>query len=74
MTDTLERARGVVLINVFTVEPANQPRLIDLLTHATEGSVNRAPGFISATLHRSIDDRELSCRSTCPTEVSRLDR
>jgi hypothetical protein len=42
----------VVLINVFTVEPANQQRLVDLLTRATDGSVNRAPGFISATLRR----------------------
>jgi hypothetical protein len=46
----------VVLINVFTVEPANQQRLVDLLTRATDGSVNRAPGFISATLRR------LACR------------
>ena len=60
MTDTLERARGVVLINVFTVEPANQQRLIDLLTRATEGSVNWAPGFISATLHRSIDGTKVT--------------
>lgn len=45
----------IVLINVFTVAPANQQRLIDLLTAATEGSVNRAPGFISSTLHRSTD-------------------
>ena len=45
----------VVLINVFTVEPTNQQRLVDLLTRATDGSVNRAPGFISATLHRSVD-------------------
>jgi quinol monooxygenase YgiN len=50
----------VVLINVFTVEPANQQRLVDLLTRATDGSVNRAPGFISATLHRSLDGTKVS--------------
>jgi len=42
-------------INVFTVEPANQQRLVDLLAHATVVPVRHAPGFASATLHRSID-------------------
>ena len=51
---------GVVLINVFTVEPADQERLIDLLIRATDGFVNRAPGFISATLHRSTDGTKVT--------------
>jgi quinol monooxygenase YgiN len=50
----------VVLINVFTVAPENQQRLIDLLTRATEGSVNRAPGFLSATLHRGLDGTKVT--------------
>lgn len=50
----------ITLINVFTVEPANQQRLVDLLTRATDGSVNRAPGFISATLHRGIDGTKVT--------------
>ena len=50
----------VVLINVFTVEPANQQRLVDLLTRATDGFVNRAPGFISAALHRSVDGAKVT--------------
>jgi quinol monooxygenase YgiN len=41
--------------HVFTVEPANQERLVELLIRATDGLVNKAPGFISSTLHRSID-------------------
>ena len=45
----------VVLINVFTVEPADQQRLIDLLIRATDGLVDHAPGFLSSTLHRSLD-------------------
>jgi hypothetical protein len=48
MTQTSEKDSMVALINVFTVEPANQQRLVDLLTRATEGSVNRAPGFIAS--------------------------
>ena len=47
--------RLVTLINVFTVEPANQQQLLDLLARATETSVRHVPGFISASLHRSLD-------------------
>src|SRR5271168_1767637 len=50
----------MILINVFTVEPENQQRLIDILTSATDGSVNREPGFISATLHRSLDGTKVT--------------
>jgi quinol monooxygenase YgiN len=50
----------VTLINVFTVEPANQRRLVDLLIRATDGAVNRAPGFISSTLHRSVDGTKVT--------------
>jgi quinol monooxygenase YgiN len=60
MKQTPEKERTVTLINVFTVEPVNQQRLVDLLTRATEGSVNRAPGFISSTLYRSIDGTKVT--------------
>jgi len=50
----------VILINVFTVEPINQQRLVDLLVRATDGSVNSAAGFISSTLHRSIDGTKVT--------------
>jgi quinol monooxygenase YgiN len=46
---------SITLINVFAVAPADQQRLVDLLTSATDGIVNDAPGFISSTLHRSLD-------------------
>jgi quinol monooxygenase YgiN len=50
----------VVMINVFTVEPENQQKLIDILTTATLGSVDQEPGFISATLHRSLDGSKVT--------------
>ena len=50
----------VVTINVFTVEPANQARLVALLTRATRGGVDRAPGFLGATLHRSLDGTKVT--------------
>ncbi len=60
MTENSEETGVVVLINVFTVEPANQQRLVNLLIRATDGSVNRVRGFISATLHRSIDGTKVT--------------
>jgi quinol monooxygenase YgiN len=50
----------VTLINVFTVEPTNQQRLVELLSEATEASVRQAPGFVSASLHRSIDGTKVT--------------
>jgi quinol monooxygenase YgiN len=45
----------LTLINVFTVEPADQQRLVQLLIDATEQTMKRLPGFISASIHRSRD-------------------
>jgi quinol monooxygenase YgiN len=53
-------APPITLINVFTVAPQDQDRLVDLLTRATEGPVSRAPGFLSATLHRSLDGTKVT--------------
>jgi quinol monooxygenase YgiN len=52
--------KPVTLINIFKVQPSEQQRLIDLLTQATENSVQNAPGFISARLHRSIDGTKVT--------------
>jgi quinol monooxygenase YgiN len=54
------KANLITLINVFTVEPANQHRLVELLAEATESSVGQAPGFVSASLHRSIDGTKVT--------------
>jgi quinol monooxygenase YgiN len=60
MTRISTKSPVITLINVFTVEPANQQRLIELLTEATEVSVRRAPGFVSASLHRSTDGTKVT--------------
>jgi quinol monooxygenase YgiN len=60
MTTISAKSGAITLINVFTVEPANQQRLIELLTEATEVSVCRAPGFVSASLHRSTDGTKVT--------------
>jgi|ERR1700761_9085936 len=50
----------LTLINVFKADPANQQKLVDLLTLATDGSVKNITGFISASLHKSIDGTKVT--------------
>jgi quinol monooxygenase YgiN len=50
----------ITLINVFTVDPADQQQLADLLTRATDEFVCGAQGFISSTLHRSLDGSKVT--------------
>lgn len=50
----------VTLINIFTVEPAKQQQLIELLIRATTTTVGNAPGFISASFHRSFDGTKVA--------------
>jgi quinol monooxygenase YgiN len=55
MTTISKSNKLVTLINVFTGAPAHQQEIVDLLARATATSVRHAPGFISASLHRSLD-------------------
>jgi quinol monooxygenase YgiN len=50
----------ITLINVFTVAPVNQRRLVEILTKVTEISVCQAAGFVSASLHRSTDGTKVT--------------
>ena len=50
----------LVFINMFTVDPASQQRLVDLLTTVTDSYVRHAPGFLSSTLHRSLDGTKVT--------------
>jgi quinol monooxygenase YgiN len=60
MPDISTTNHVVTVINVFTVDPTNQQRLVELLTRATEVSVRHAPGFVSASLHRSTDGTKVT--------------
>jgi quinol monooxygenase YgiN len=55
MTEIITGRDVVTLINVFTVTPENQQRLVDVLIEATEAVMNMLPGFVSANIHRSLD-------------------
>jgi quinol monooxygenase YgiN len=52
--------RVATVINVFTVAPADQARLVELLTKATQSSVRHVPGFLAAALHRSLDGTKVT--------------
>jgi quinol monooxygenase YgiN len=60
MQITQTRDGLATLINVFTVAPADQLRLIELLAHATESNIRHVPGFVSAALHRSLDGTKVT--------------
>ena len=60
MTTITKGSNFLTLINVFTVDPANQQKLVDLLTLATESSVRKVTGFISSSLHRSLDGTKVT--------------
>ncbi|CAA9587770.1 hypothetical protein AVDCRST_MAG81-4244 [uncultured Synechococcales cyanobacterium] len=55
MTTISKDNKVVTLINVFTVEPENQQRLVEMLVEATENTMKDLPGFVSATIHHSAD-------------------
>jgi len=68
----------VTFINVFTVtDPANQHRLVDLLTRVTNDIVRHVPGFISSSLHRSLDGTKVTMyaqwRSMAEYDAMRVD-
>jgi quinol monooxygenase YgiN len=45
----------VTLVNVFTVEPDRQQALVSVLVAATDETIRHLPGFVSASIHRSLD-------------------
>ncbi|MFI5301069.1 MAG: antibiotic biosynthesis monooxygenase family protein [Polyangiales bacterium] len=60
MTTISKDPKLVTFINVFTVDPTNQQRLVDLLTQVTEKFVRHASGFVSSALHRSVDGTKVT--------------
>lgn len=61
----IEAHKGVVTqINVFTVSPENQQKLIDLLIEAAQ-SVHSVPGWMSASIHQSFDGTRVVNYAQC---------
>lgn len=59
----------VTLINVLTVAPANQHRLIEVLIEATEQVMRKLPGFVSANIHRSLDGSRVTTYAQWRTQA-----
>lgn len=55
MSDISTANELLTVIDVFTVEPSNQSRLVNLLVQATALVMKKLPGFISANIHQSDD-------------------
>jgi quinol monooxygenase YgiN len=60
MVTISKNAKLVTFINVFTVEPANQQRLVELLSRVTDTSVRHAPGFVASALHQTLDGKKVT--------------
>lgn len=78
MTSTSnDSPQPITFINVFTVEPTHQERLVELLRHVTFEYVRQASGFIASRLHRSLDGRRVAMygqwRSMADYEAMRAD-
>jgi heme-degrading monooxygenase HmoA len=55
-TVTISKTDKYTFINVFTLhDPANQQKLIDIMSSLMAGPGKSVPGFISSALHRSHD-------------------
>ncbi len=53
---TIEKHQELLtLVNVFTVSEDKQAALAGLLVHATNETMRQLPGFVSASIHRSLD-------------------
>jgi hypothetical protein len=60
MTTISKDADLITVINVFTVDPADQSRLVEILTKVTDTFVRHARGFVSSSLHRSRDGTKVT--------------
>jgi hypothetical protein len=71
VTTISKEAKLVIFINIFTVEPANQQRLVQLPARVAQMSVRHARGFISSALHRSLADSPNVRVRGCPRPLRR---
>ena len=60
MDTTIRVDRAVTtLVNVFTVEPENQPKILAMLEEGTETMFSRAPGWIATNLLAAKDGKQV---------------
>jgi quinol monooxygenase YgiN len=60
MEVTIRANSGVMtLINVFTIDPENHQKLVEVLKEGTESLMSKMTGYISASFHISKDGRRV---------------
>lgn len=52
---SIQQNSVVTQINLIKVEPQNQQQLVSLMTEQVESVMSKQPGFISSTIHKSVD-------------------
>lgn len=55
MTLISTEAELITMVTVYTVEPSNQQKLLDLLDKATVEVMQHLEGFVSANFHKGSD-------------------
>src|SRR4051794_2413620 len=55
MTTITTNSQVSTSITLFTVAAENQQRLVDLLVRAAKEVIQKQPGFISISVHKSLD-------------------
>jgi quinol monooxygenase YgiN len=49
----------VTLFNTFTTEPADQPKLVEMLKEVTQNLFSKAKGFVSSSFHATKDGKQV---------------
>lgn len=52
--------RPTTIINIFTVAPEQQQRVVDLLAQAVQSHIRQFPGFVGAALHKGLDGTKVT--------------
>jgi heme-degrading monooxygenase HmoA len=66
---TISKTNKYTFINVFTLhDPANQEKLIDIMSSLMSGPGKSVPGFIASALHRSLDGTKVVVYSQWSTK------
>jgi len=59
MTTIVANSQLTTAITVFTVEPEDNQKLVDLLVRAAQEVIRKQPGFISLNIHQSLDKTQV---------------
>jgi len=59
MINITDPSAGMVQLVTFTVEPARQQEIADIIVEQVERTVAHRPGFVSATYHLSLDGTQV---------------